>query len=103
WSGLWMSHGQQAANSRPIAPINQKTGGQPNLCMMPPITGAKNTVAAYWAELKIAEAVPRSAVGNHAATMRLLAGRDGDSAAPSRSRSRKSTTTIEAGGSRWTK
>ena len=34
----------------------------------------------------MADAMPRSAVGNHAATMRLLAGKDGASAAPSPSR-----------------
>ena len=51
------------------------------------MTGAKITVAAYCAELKIALAVPRSAVGNHAATIRLFAGNEGASAAPSKKRS----------------
>jgi hypothetical protein len=55
--------------------------------------GANTTVAAYWAELKIAAAVPRSLAGNHAATMRLFAGNDGASAAPTRKRSAKSATT----------
>ena len=44
--------------------------------------GANSTVAKYCAELKMAEAVPRSLAGNQAATMRALAGNDGDSAAP---------------------
>jgi hypothetical protein len=36
--------------------------------------------------LKIAEAVPRSEPGNQAATMRALAGNDGDSARPTMKR-----------------
>ncbi len=51
------------------------------------------TVAKYWAELKIADAVARSWRGNQAATTRLLPGMDGDSAMPSRKRSQNSTTT----------
>ena len=43
-------------------------------------------MAAYCAELKMAAAVPRSLAGNHAATMRLFAGKDGASAAPTRKR-----------------
>ncbi len=59
--------------------------------MISPISGANSTVAKYCAELKIAAAVPRSCAGNHAATMRLLAGNDGASAAPTRARSANST------------
>ena len=55
--------------------------------------GAKSTVAKYCAELKTALAVPRSAVGNHAATIRLFAGKEGDSATPSRKRSVNSINT----------
>ncbi len=51
--------------------------------------GAKATRAKYCEELKIAEAVPRSAVGNQAATMRPLPGKTGDCARPERRRSAK--------------
>jgi len=55
-----------------------------------PFIGAKSTVAKYCAELKTAEAVPRSLAGNHAATTLALAGKDGDSASPARKRNAKS-------------
>ena len=61
--------------------------------------GEKSTSAKYCAELKIADAVPRSAVGNHADTIRLLPGNDGDSAIPSRKRREKRATTAAAAGS----
>ena len=54
--------------------------------------GENRTVAKYCAELKIADAVPRSFAGNHAATMRPFAGKDGASARPTRSRSVNSIT-----------
>src|SRR3954467_1570328 len=88
-----MSRGQSAAKRSPIPPMNQKTGGQPNVCVIQPMIGANSTVAKYCAELKIALAVPRSAVGNHAAAIRLLAGNDGDSAAPRMKRNANKTTT----------
>ena len=47
------------------------------------------------AELKKATAVPRSATGNHAATIRLLAGIDGASAIPTPNRKINSNTTAE--------
>ena len=60
--------------------------------------GEKTTSAKYWAELKMADAVPRSAVGNHADTMRLLPGNDGASARPSRKRRKnREATAMEAG------
>lgn len=43
----------------------------------------------------MAEAVPRSLAGNHAATMRLLAGKDGASATPTMKR-RQNTSTMAA-------
>jgi hypothetical protein len=43
--------------------------------------------------LKIAEAVPRSEPGNQAATIRALAGKDGDSARPTAKRIANSTIT----------
>jgi hypothetical protein len=58
---------------------------------MKPMIGAKTTVAKYWAELKIADAVPRSLAGNQAATIRPLAGNDGASAKPTRNRKPKRT------------
>ncbi|MNG36536.1 hypothetical protein D3C84_1235900 [compost metagenome] len=54
--------------------------------------GAKMTVAKYWAELKIATAVPLSCAGNQAATIRLLPGKEGASAKPTRNRKVKSAT-----------
>ena len=58
-----------------------------------PISGVNSTVAKYCAELKKAEAVPRSAVGNHAAMIRALAGKTGASARPTSSRRPNSTAT----------
>ncbi len=60
--------------------------------------GEKSTSAKYWAELKIADAVPRSAVGNQADTIRLLPGNEGASARPSRKRRPNSTVTAAAAG-----
>src|SRR6187549_343047 len=77
--------------------MNQKTGGQPKVWVIQPMIGEKSTVAKYCAELKIALAMPRSAVGNQAATMRAFAGKDGDSATPSRNRSTNSVTSATPG------
>ncbi|MNW17590.1 hypothetical protein D3C71_2168230 [compost metagenome] len=55
-------------------------------------------MAKYCAELKIADAVPRSAVGNQAATMRALPGNDGASAKPTRKRRVNRVTTAQATG-----
>ena len=66
----------------PSAPMTKNTLRQPKACTIQPISGANSTVAKYCAELKMAEAVPRSSVGNQAATMRALAGKEGASAAP---------------------
>ena len=71
----------------PMAPMTMNTCSQPQAWTIQPISGANSTVAKYCAELKIAEAVPRSAVGNQAATMRALPGNDGASAKPTRKRS----------------
>ena len=70
---------------------------------MKPISGAKSTVAKYWAELKTAEAVPRSAAGNQAATMRALPGNDGASKSPTRKRRTNSATSAPWTPSRPTK
>jgi hypothetical protein len=66
--------------------MTKNTERQPKLWASQPISGAKATSEKYWAELKIAEAVPRSGPGNQAATMRALAGKDGDSARPTMKR-----------------
>ena len=55
--------------------------------------GVNSTVAKYCEELKKAEAVPRSEVGNQAAVMRALAGKTGASESPTRSRRLKRTAT----------
>jgi hypothetical protein len=60
--------------------------------------GAKATSAKYCDALKIAEAVPRSAVGNHAATMRPLPGKTGDCASPESSRRQKMALKIHCRG-----
>lgn len=80
----------------PITPITMNTWCQPNSCTSHAISGANTTVAAYCAELKMAEAVPRSLAGNHAATMRLLAGNDGASTAPTRKRRQNTMVTAAA-------
>src|SRR3989337_2686951 len=55
--------------------------------------GAKMAVAKYCAELKIADASPRSLAGNHADVRRPLPGNDGASAAPTARRSVNSAAT----------
>ena len=80
-----------AAITTPMPPVTKKTHGQPNSWVIQPESGANRNVAKYWLELKTADAVPRSAVGNQAATMRPLPGKAGASASPSRKRSAKKT------------
>src|ERR1700759_1731145 len=75
----------------PRPPMKPKAQGQPAVSVIQPMIGAKITVAKYCAELKMAEAVARSSLGNHAATTRLLPGNDGDSAMPTAKRNAKST------------
>ena len=60
------------------------------------MNGAKITVEKYWAELKAAEAKPRSAVGNQVATTRALHGKDGASASPTMKRRANSRLTAAA-------
>src|SRR5258708_37477184 len=83
----------------PIRPITVNTCGQPSACVIQPINGANSTVAKYCDALKIAEAVPRSAVGNHDDTRRLLPGEAGASAAPARKGSVNNATTAAAAAS----
>lgn|SRR5699024_9729838 len=82
-----MTFNQIKLMTMPRPPIKKKTCDQPTSCVSQPIIGAKITVAKYWAELKIDTAVPLSCAGNQAATMRLLPGKDGASASPTRKRS----------------
>jgi hypothetical protein len=84
--GLWINFTKKAAAMMPTPPITKNTERQPKLWASQPISGAKATSEKYWAELKMAEAVPRSGPGNQAATMRALAGKDGDSARPTMKR-----------------
>ena len=64
------------------------TACQPIACTTQPISGANSAVAAYCAELEMAVAVARSAVGNQEAMIRALPGKHGALAKPTSSRSR---------------
>src|SRR5664280_1766051 len=75
---------QRTVSSAPSAPMNQKQLCHPKRCSRLPKMGAKIGNAKYCDELKIADARPRSEVGNHAATMRPLPGNTGDCASPER-------------------
>ena len=59
---------------------------QPYQCVTAAISGVNTTAAKYCAALKMADAVPRSRVGNQLATTRALAGKAGASAMPTRKR-----------------
>ena len=63
-----------------------------------PNSGPKIHSEEYCEALKIAHAPPRSAVGNHAATMRPLPGNTGDCASPETSRSTKIALNAHAAG-----
>lgn len=65
------------------------------LCVTHAIRGVNTTAAKYCAALKMAEAVPRSAVGNQLATTLALAGNAGDSDRPTAKRSTNSTVIAE--------
>src|SRR4029079_10407746 len=94
--GPYMVLIQNTPMTTPSAPMTKNPYAQPKSCAIQPISGAKITVAKYCPELKKADAVPRSLPGNHAATMRALAGNEGASANPTRSRNRNSTVTAVA-------
>src|SRR6185437_13829251 len=91
-AGLYTVFIQAPATTIPIRPVTKKTHVQPNRAVIQPESGAKRKVAKYWAELKMAAAVPRSDAGNQAATMRLFAGKAGASAKPSSKRRPKNMT-----------
>src|SRR6516164_6447631 len=71
--------------------MHQKTYRQSYFCTSQPMNGAKSTSEKYCDELKIADAVPRSFVGNQAATKRPLPGKHGDKAKPVRNNNTNST------------
>src|ERR1039458_9901344 len=77
---------QTAAITAPRPPVTKNTQGHPNWYTIQAESGANRKVAKYWLELKTADAVARSAAGNHAATMRPLPGKAGASASPNSSR-----------------
>src|SRR5271168_3345965 len=87
---------QANARRKPAAPMNQKQLCQPYLWVSHPKRGAKATSAKYCEALKMAEARPRSAVGNHVATIRPLPGKTGDCARPERRRRTKIALNIHA-------
>lgn len=57
-----------------MPPITKYAEGQPQPWVSHAMKGVKTTGAAYCEELKIAEAVARSAAGNQVATTRPLVG-----------------------------
>src|SRR5580700_8624102 len=82
---------QRTVSSAPSAPRNQKQLCHPKRWSRPPKMGAKMGSAKYCDELKMADARPRSEVGNQAATMRPLPGNTGACARPEQIRRMKMT------------
>ncbi len=80
----------------PAAPSHRYTWCQLNACVSQAISGVNSTAAKYCAALKIADAVPRSLVGNQLATTLALAGNAGASAMPTAKRSTNSAATASA-------
>src|ERR1043165_7273489 len=74
----------------PSAPIVQNTNCQPKWRMIQPI-GASSTREKYCEALKIDDAVPRSLVGNHAATNLPLPGKVGAKEKPIRNNNANKT------------
>src|SRR6185437_478543 len=89
--GLLIHLNSSGVNSIPSAPIVQKTYCQPKRWMIQPM-GASSTSEKYCDALKMEEAVPRSFVGNQAATNRPLPGNVGAKENPIRNNSANSTT-----------
>src|ERR1700730_6922701 len=73
---------QMGVNKNPSAPIHQKQAFHPCVWVSQPRIGAKTVSEKYCEALKMAEARPRSAEGNQAATMRPLPGKTGACATP---------------------
>ncbi|MNT07012.1 hypothetical protein D3C72_1417000 [compost metagenome] len=92
-----------AVRMKPMTPITVKTCSQPHAKVSQPSSGEKRASEKYCAELKIAEAVPRSLVGNQAATIRALAGNDGASEKPSIKRIQNMEIPAHASGKKSTK
>lgn len=80
----------------PARPSHRYTWRQPYACVSHAISGENTTAAKYCAELKIADAVPRSAVGNQLATTFAFAGNAGASAMPTAKRIANSAATASA-------
>src|SRR5580658_7323927 len=89
-----------AERKMPKRPSIQKHSFQPRTCAIHPMMGAKRTKAKYCDALKMAEARPRSAVGNQAATMRPLPGKTGACASPETSRNAKIAVKAHAAGAK---
>ena len=90
--GLWTHLNQNGVTNIPKPPIVQNTLRQPHVAVIQLINGTNNTSEKYCDALKIADAVPRSAVGNHAATNRPLPGNVGANANPARKKRMNSVT-----------
>src|SRR6266702_8682160 len=99
WSGTLHTvfHHTNASNS-PAAPMNQKQLCQPYFSVSHPKSPPNANREKYCEALKMADARPRSAVGNHAATIRPLPGNTGDCASPESSRSPNITLKAQAAG-----
>src|SRR4051812_48564302 len=93
-----MNRTHRIAVAIPRMPMKRKTDCQPYQWVIHPMMGANMTVAKYWDELKMADAVPRSLVGNHAETMRPFPGNDGASARP---RSRRRMNKVAKADAMW--
>src|SRR5579871_281462 len=93
-----MMRSQTAISARPKRDRIQKQACHPQWTVTQPMIGAKSTSAKYCDELKIAEAVPRSAVGNHAVTMRPFPGNTGDWTRPESSRKAMMETNAKVSG-----
>src|SRR5476649_1890313 len=83
-------------STAPTPPMTINTYSQLTSWVIQASSGLKITSAAYWEILNIAEAVPRSRSGNHADTIRLLAGITGASAKPTIKRRINSINAAEA-------
>ncbi|MNE28032.1 hypothetical protein D3C80_1214590 [compost metagenome] len=90
-------------STKPITPITVKTCSQPHAKVNQPSSGENSASEKYCAELKMADAVPRSFVGNQAATIRALAGKDGASEKPSIKRMMNIEIPAHASGTKSTK
>src|SRR3954469_14975602 len=87
-----MNRTHRIAVAIPRMPMKRKTDCQPYQWVIHPMMGANMTVAKYWDELKMADAVPRSLVGNHAETIRPFPGNVGAKENPIKNSKANNTT-----------